>query len=503
MAGPGAQMFVDGFRGGRLPPKDQIQQIRFNSNSFSAEYHDAGMVRVEVITRPGMGGWRGRVQLRVPRRVAERAQRVLRRKEPTQQAALRVQLPGAARQGQDRHLDVGGRQQRLRLAHDRARPRRTATVTGQVRRPNNTTDFNVPRRARRWARATPIRAESDAGATQTASNLGVGDFDLPEHAYDTDTTSNDTFRVRNTRVLGKKAVQRAEVRVHRVLDHQPVALATRRPSGCSMPSPAAAPASPATRQAAQLVVDQGVDFTDAQARGARRPAVRGRLVEPHAADQRQRHLRLLERWRTTTLDGRSTYTQRVGDPAGRLLAGGRRAGILQDDFRLSKNVDGEPRPAAGAADAGQRQVQPRAARGVHLDGRQEDHRARRLGPLLRLVRLQSLRADAARRRHHAARRDGHRPDATRVGAGTGTRLPAQPHPARAVARPAARAAGLDRHRAQRPRLARAARRLHVDARLRCATARSTSMRRSTACGPIRRSATSREISRAATAPAIG
>ena len=60
MAGPGAQIFVDGFRGGRLPPKDQIQQIRFNSNSFSAEYHEAGMVRVEVITRPGMGGWRGR-----------------------------------------------------------------------------------------------------------------------------------------------------------------------------------------------------------------------------------------------------------------------------------------------------------------------------------------------------------------------------------------------------------------------------------------------------------
>jgi PPOX class probable F420-dependent enzyme len=58
MAGPGAQIFVDGFRGGRLPPKDQIQQIRFHTNSFSAEYHEAGMIRVEVITKPGMGGWR-------------------------------------------------------------------------------------------------------------------------------------------------------------------------------------------------------------------------------------------------------------------------------------------------------------------------------------------------------------------------------------------------------------------------------------------------------------
>lgn len=47
MAGPGAQIFVNGFRGGRLPPKDQIQQIRFHTNSFSSEYHEAGMIRIE------------------------------------------------------------------------------------------------------------------------------------------------------------------------------------------------------------------------------------------------------------------------------------------------------------------------------------------------------------------------------------------------------------------------------------------------------------------------
>ena len=36
MAGPGAQIFVDGFRGGRLPPKNQIQQMRFRTNSYAA-----------------------------------------------------------------------------------------------------------------------------------------------------------------------------------------------------------------------------------------------------------------------------------------------------------------------------------------------------------------------------------------------------------------------------------------------------------------------------------
>ncbi len=42
MAGPGAQIFVNGFRGGRMPPKDQIQQIRFHTNSFSAEIPRGG-----------------------------------------------------------------------------------------------------------------------------------------------------------------------------------------------------------------------------------------------------------------------------------------------------------------------------------------------------------------------------------------------------------------------------------------------------------------------------
>ena len=48
-----------------------------------------------------------------------------------------------------------------------------------------------------------IRAEYDAPADTDRGNLGVGDFDLPERAYDTDMV-NDTFRLRNTRVIGKK-----------------------------------------------------------------------------------------------------------------------------------------------------------------------------------------------------------------------------------------------------------------------------------------------------------
>lgn len=59
MAGPGATMRVNGFTGGRLPPKSQIRSIRFRMNSFDAEYHEGGGFGIDIVTKPGMSGWKG------------------------------------------------------------------------------------------------------------------------------------------------------------------------------------------------------------------------------------------------------------------------------------------------------------------------------------------------------------------------------------------------------------------------------------------------------------
>ncbi len=59
MAGPGASFRVNGFGGGRLPPKNQIRQIRFSLNTFSAETHDIGMPMVDITTQPGLDRWHG------------------------------------------------------------------------------------------------------------------------------------------------------------------------------------------------------------------------------------------------------------------------------------------------------------------------------------------------------------------------------------------------------------------------------------------------------------
>jgi hypothetical protein len=59
-AGPsGGAIFIDGFSGGELPPKESIREIRINQNPFSPEYDHIGFGRIEILTRPGTDRFRG------------------------------------------------------------------------------------------------------------------------------------------------------------------------------------------------------------------------------------------------------------------------------------------------------------------------------------------------------------------------------------------------------------------------------------------------------------
>jgi hypothetical protein len=66
LAGPGAgpsggEIFIDGFSGGRLPPRDSIREIRINQNPFSSEFDRLGFGRIEILTKPGTDDFRGEV----------------------------------------------------------------------------------------------------------------------------------------------------------------------------------------------------------------------------------------------------------------------------------------------------------------------------------------------------------------------------------------------------------------------------------------------------------
>ena len=48
-----SSVYVDGFSGGQMPPKDSIREIRINQNPYSAQFPDLGFGRIEVFTKPG------------------------------------------------------------------------------------------------------------------------------------------------------------------------------------------------------------------------------------------------------------------------------------------------------------------------------------------------------------------------------------------------------------------------------------------------------------------
>jgi hypothetical protein len=58
-AGGSTSFIIDGFTGGRIPPKDQIQEIRISNSPFSTEFSGIGYGRTEIITRAGTGDFRG------------------------------------------------------------------------------------------------------------------------------------------------------------------------------------------------------------------------------------------------------------------------------------------------------------------------------------------------------------------------------------------------------------------------------------------------------------
>src|SRR5882672_7842230 len=67
LAGPsigpnGGQIFIDGFSGGNMPPKESIREIRINQNPFAAE-NDQPSGSINIFTRPGTDKFRGGVNL--------------------------------------------------------------------------------------------------------------------------------------------------------------------------------------------------------------------------------------------------------------------------------------------------------------------------------------------------------------------------------------------------------------------------------------------------------
>ncbi len=207
MGGPGATIRVDGFRGGRLPPKSQIQSIRFRRDLFAAENHGGGMVHVDIVTRPGGGPLRGTVDFTFRDESLNARNAFAPRRSPEQQQNGTFTVSGTLLKDRTGFSfttnGVNGYDSKTLNA---ALPERN--LAGSVRRPADRANFSA-RVDHAVTKSHTLRGSYQRNGT-SAENLGVGDYDLPTRAYSRDTTE-DVFRLSLSGPLGRSLF--AETRV--------------------------------------------------------------------------------------------------------------------------------------------------------------------------------------------------------------------------------------------------------------------------------------------------
>lgn len=332
MAGPGAQIFVNGFRGGRLPPKDQIQQIRFNTNSFSAEYHEAGMVRIEVITKPGMGGWRGMTNFGFRDESLNAKNHFADEKGAEQMRRYMVNFQGPIAKGKTGlTVSFDGNSSYDSRTINAISP--TGSVTGLAETPVDAMNFSA--RVEHLVGAnSQIQAEYQRRQNDRR-NIGVGDFDLPERAYATD-NSTDTLRLRSTSVIGKKVF--SEFRFSLIDSTLSTTSMSNQPTiRVNEAFTSGGAGQMGDRHAREIELAQNFDFTIGRKHSMRA----GVLFEAGWWDSNQRS-NAFGTYTFTSLDAYragtpATYSIRTGDPVveySQVKAGW----FLQDDFRPSRDL---------------------------------------------------------------------------------------------------------------------------------------------------------------------
>lgn len=187
MAGPGAIIRVNGFSGGRLPPKSQIREIRFKLNPYAAENQQPGLVSVDILTKPGTDTWHGTFNFGF------------------RDESLGARNTFAPFRGPEQYRRFG-----LTLEGPLV-PKRTSlflTAEGSLSFDSKTIVAAVPGRAFSALAPVParmlnlsgrvehvltkyhtLRAEYQRNASRQ-NNLGVGNFDLPERAFSSHQVEN-------------------------------------------------------------------------------------------------------------------------------------------------------------------------------------------------------------------------------------------------------------------------------------------------------------------------
>ncbi len=203
MAPPGATIRVDGFTGGKLPPKSQIRSIRLPRMDMMAPQNHGGMggaMHIDIMTQPGVGPLRGGLDLALRDDALNarnpfsqtKGDEALHRYGATFGGTIKPNRSSFSLNLQrGDQYDTGTILAELpdgRVAEPVRQPIDSYTIYGrfdQAINKDHALRFNVQR------------------GSSSRGNLGVGGYDLPERAY-SNTASDTTFRVSENGPLGRR-----------------------------------------------------------------------------------------------------------------------------------------------------------------------------------------------------------------------------------------------------------------------------------------------------------
>lgn len=192
MAGPGATLRVDGFRGGRLPPKSQIRSIRFSRDMYAAEHHAAGMVFVDIVTQPGLGPLAGSMDFLFRDDALNARNAYVTEKGPEQTQQYTFNLSGTLRREKTSFsLSATGASLYDSANVNALRPDGSPSRSA-IRRPADRLNFNG-RLDHAVSKAHTLRANLQTSGNEQR-NMGVGGFELGDRAF-TRTTDDWILRL--------------------------------------------------------------------------------------------------------------------------------------------------------------------------------------------------------------------------------------------------------------------------------------------------------------------
>jgi len=217
-AGPGGnQIYIDGFTGGRLPPKASIREIRINSNPFSAEFDKLGYGRIQIFTKPGSDKFHGQTYYDISDDIWDSRNPFLKVNPPFRTQLFGGNLSGPLGKHASFFLDV-----------ERRNIDDNGIITATIPTPDFTSHVSYQNYFPTPQRRTTVspRVDYQLGANNTLSfryaylendhlltgigafdlpNLTIGNLGLPSYGY-SQSTSEQTSQVVETAVLSTHVV---------------------------------------------------------------------------------------------------------------------------------------------------------------------------------------------------------------------------------------------------------------------------------------------------------